>query len=87
MGWLFGIPDFSLAQRFTLFDDLTDTQHNVEIAKLRKESLYAAGSAAASSAISMLNSDSAMLDAMTFLQNIAISERTKEIALVREYAR
>ena len=87
MGWLFGIPDFSLAQRFTLFNDLADTAHNVPLAKKKKEDLYAAGVAAANSAMSMLDSEMALTDAMTFLQNIAISERNKEIALVKEYAK
>lgn len=87
MGWLFGIPDFSLAQRFTLFNDLADTAHNVPLAKKKKEDLYAAGVAAANSAMSMLDSEMALTDAMTFLQNIAISERNKEIALIKEYAK
>ena len=87
MGWLFGIPDFSLAQRFTLFNDLADTAHNVPLAKKKKEDLYAAGVAAANSAMSMLDSEMALTDAMTFLQNIAMSERNKEIALVKEYAK
>ena len=87
MGWLFGIPDFSLAQRFTLFNDLRNTRKNVELARQKKKALYNAGVDAANTAISMLNSDMAMIDSMTFLQNIAISERNKEIALVKEYAR
>lgn len=87
MGWLFGIPDFSLAQRFTYFNDLTDVQHNVPIAAYKKLSLYQAASSAASQAIDILNSEDTIVNAATFLQNIAISERTKEIALIREYAR
>lgn len=87
MGWLFGIPDFSLAQRFTYFNDLQDVKHNVPLAAYKKLSLYNAASSAVNSAMDILGSEDALINASNFLQNIAISERNKEIALIKEYSR
>lgn len=87
MSWLFGIPDFSLAQGFTYFNDLMDTSHNVEKAKIKKEQLYGAASAAASGAINALSSTESLKQATDFLYNIAISEREKEIMVVKAYSK
>lgn len=87
MAWLFGIPDFALAQGFTYFKDLKDTDHNVEKARIKKEKLWEQATGAASGGINALSDIESLKTAQEFLYNIAISEREKEIAVIKAYSK
>lgn len=87
MAWLFGIPDFALAQGFTYFNDLTNTSHNVEKARIKKESLWNSATSAAKGGIEALSNVESLKQAKDFLYNIAVSEREKEIMVVKAYSK
>lgn len=82
--WLYGIPDFSLAQDFTYFNDLLGESRNFQLA-YRKANLYSQAHSAAEAAGSALQSAPSLETALDFIGLIASNERTKEIQVVKSY--
>lgn len=83
MGWLYGIPDVSLANHFVYFNNLLDTTFNVtnrkyEIGKIA-QNLFVSGMGSLETADVQIN------QAVDFIQKIAQHERTKEISAVQAY--
>lgn len=85
MGWHFGIPDFSIANHFTYFNDLQDTTFNSEIGAIRKIALWNQAVNNGKMAINFLNDVRNIKLAQEFLLKIADSEREKELNVVRAY--
>lgn len=83
MGWLYGIPDVSLANHFVYFNNLLDTTFNntsrkYEIGKIA-QNLFINGMG------QLENSEEKINKAVEFIQQIALNERAKEIAAVKAY--
>lgn len=83
-GWLYGIPDFALAQDFTYFNDLLGESHNFDLA-YRKASLYDQASQSINAAAGALQSTPSLETALDFIEIIASNERVKEIQVVKSY--
>lgn len=88
MGWLYGIPDFSLGQNFTYFNDLLVKQpYNSELGYLKKRTTYWNAYGAFSQGISSLSNVEPINQAIDFLKDVAQNERQKEIAAVKLYCK
>lgn len=83
MGWLYGIPDVSLANHFVYFNNLLDTTFNASNRK------YEVGIEAQNTFISGMGTletaDVKINQAVDFIQKIAQHERTKEISAIQAY--
>ena len=84
MGWLYGIPDVSLANHFVYFNNLLETAFNTTDRKYKvgkaAQNLFVGG-------MGMLEggSDVQINKAVDFIQQVAHNERTKEISAVQAY--
>ena len=85
--WFFGIPAFNIAHKFVYMNDLTNTLNNSFRVAYAKESLYSDASAMAASAGAEIGvADSLYIkSALEFINNAALSERTKEMMVVKDY--
>lgn len=89
MGWLYGIPDVSFINHFVYFKDLLETNYNNTYeGYIRKQQVGYQAQAAYDNEIQKLNNAQAQIDeAVEFIQQVAISERQKELDVVRAYCR
>ena len=85
--WFFGIPAFNVAHKFVYMNDLMNTSNNSFRVAQAKESLYSAASTMAASAGAEIGiADSIYIkSALEFLNNTALSERTKEMMVIKDY--
>lgn len=88
MGWLYGIPDFSLGQNFTYFNDLLIKKpYNSDLGYLKKRTTYWAAYSSFSQGLSSLSNIESINQAIDFLRDVAQSERQKEISAVKLYCK
>ena len=84
----FGFPNFHMSDRFVFMEDLANTQNNIDAVRPIKKNLYDKAKAEAvtvSKAIDTASNSQAIESAFRFLSNVTVSERNKEIQVIKDY--
>ena len=89
MGWLYGIPDVSFTNHFVYFKDLLEANDkNTRKGFIRKQQVGLQAQEEFNNGMRQLNDAHTQInDAVNFIQQIAKSEREKELTVVRSYCK